>query len=115
MSIDYFGHSSRAPADAQKRIVHIRATHPEWFDTILLLYDAKGPGRFDDETAREFGVEGLQSRFMLSVNDKERFSDCLREALEYVYEVFGTDSLVITWGLDKIHPPLAHHPGVEVP
>ena len=115
MSIDYFGHSSRALADAQKRVAHIRAAHPEWFDHILLLYDPRPTdGPFAREIAREFGIDA-KTRFMLSVNDKERFSDCLREALEYVYEVFGTDSLVITWALDKIHPPLAHHPGLEMP
>ena len=105
MSIDYFGHSTRDAADAQKRIEHVRRAHPEWFDYILILYDAKPPGRFAAEIAREFGVESLKSTFMLSVNDKERFAECLDEALEFLYQVFGTDTLTLTHGLDMIRPP----------
>jgi len=115
MSIDYFGHSTRAVEDAQKRIVYARATHPEWFDGILLLYDAKPPSKpFGREISRDFGVEA-KSWFMLSVNDKDRFSECLADALEFLYEIFGTDTLTITWGLDMIKPALKTHPSSDLP
>ena len=52
------------------------------------------------ETAREFGIEA-RSLFMLSVNDKERFSDILPDALKFLYELFGTDTLVMTHGFDR--------------
>jgi hypothetical protein len=114
MSIDYFGHSTREVEDAQKRIAYARTTHPEWFDTILLLNDAKPPEKpFGREISRDFGVEA-KSWFMLSVNDKDRFSECLAEALEFLYEVFGTNTLTITWGLDMIKPPLKNHPGIAL-
>lgn len=104
MSIDYFGHSTRDVADAQRLIVRVRSEHPEWFDVVLLLYDARPMDRFGLETARDFGIEA-KSRFMLSVNDKERFSECLDDALDYLYRLFGADTLVITHGLDTIRPP----------
>jgi hypothetical protein len=107
MAIDYFGHSTRETGDAQRLILRARTEHPEWFDQILLLYDAKPmKGPFDREIAREFGIEG-KSHFMLSVNDKDRFWDCLDDALDYLYRLFGADTLVITHGLDTIRPPPA--------
>jgi hypothetical protein len=114
MSIDYFGHSTREVPDAQKRIAYARTTHPEWFDSTLLLYDATPPGKpFGLETSREFGVEA-KSWFMLSVNDKDRYNECLADALEFLYEVFGTDTLTITWGLDMIKPSIKNHPGMSI-
>jgi len=115
MSIDYFGHSTRAVEDARNRVAYARATHPEWFDNILLLCDAKPPGKpFGAEISRDFGVEA-KSWFMLSVNDKDRFSDCLADALEFLYEIFGTDMLTITWGLDMVKPALKTYPGIDLP
>jgi hypothetical protein len=115
MSIDYFGHSTREVADAQSRIAHARAAHPEWFDSILLLCDAKPPDKpFGREISRAFGVEA-KSWFMLSVNDKDRFDECLADALEFLYEIFGTDTLTITWGLDMIKPALRPHRGIDLP
>lgn len=105
MSIDYFGHTTRDAKDATALIAQARAAHPEWFDAVLLLYDAK-PFKypFEAETSREFGVDA-KSRFMLSVNDKERFSDVIEEALDFLYVLFGPDTLVITHGLDSVRPP----------
>lgn len=115
MSIDYFGHSTREVADAQNRVAFARASHPEWFSDILILYDAHGPGKpFGPEISREFGVEA-RSWFMLSVNDKDRFSECLADALEFLYEIFGTDTLTITWGLDMVKPALKSHRGIDLP
>jgi hypothetical protein len=90
MSISYFGHCKLPVAEAQRRIVFIRRAQPEWFDVILLLHDARAAdGPFDRELSREFGIDP-QSIFTLAINDKERFSDILRDALEFIYEVFGT-------------------------
>lgn len=36
--------------------------------------------------------------------DKER-PGAVREAVEAVYQVFGADDLVITWGNDLVRPP----------
>ena len=52
---------------------------------------------------------------MLSVNDKDRFSECLADALEFLYEIFGTDTLTITWGLDMIKPALKSWRGIDLP
>ena len=110
MAIDYFGHTTREPKDAQARIERARAAHPDWFDTILLLYDPRPLDKpFDAEISRQFGIEA-KCRFMLSVNDKERFGECLDDALEFLYEIFGTDTLTITHGLDTIRPPRRSHP-----
>ncbi len=115
MSIDYFGHSTREVEDAQKRVAYARATHPEWFDSILILCDARGPTKpFGPEISRNFGIEA-KCWFMLSVNDKDRYAECLADALEFLYEVFGTDTLTISWGLDMIKPPLKPHPGIDLP
>ena len=105
MAIDYFGHCREDAEQAAKRIARARAEHPEWFDVVLLLYDARPfKYRFEAEISREFGIEA-KSCFMLSVNDKKRFSDCLDDALDYLYRLFGSGNLVVTHGMDKIRPP----------
>jgi len=113
MSISYFGHCRLSVAEAQRRIAFIRRAHPEWFDVILLLYDARAAtGPFDRELSLEFGIDP-KSMFMLSINDKERFSGCLRDALEFIYQVFGTDDLVITREMEQVHPPRLPHPPMK--
>lgn len=115
MSIDYFGHSSRDVADAKRRTDYAHAAHPDWFGDILILYEPHAPRKpFDAQISREFGIEA-KSWFMLSVNDKERFSDCLNDALEFLYRLFGTDELVITHGLDSIRPPLGPYKAMPLP
>jgi hypothetical protein len=115
MSISYFGLCKLPVAQAQRRIGFIREAQPEWYDVILLLYDARAAdGPFDRELSREFGIDP-QSMFMLAINDKERFSDILRDALEFIYEVFGTDDLVITHEMELLHPPRQPHPPMKFP
>lgn len=111
MSIDYFGHTTRSPKDATALIAQARAAHPEWFDAVLLLYDPR-PFKypFEAETSRDFGIDA-KCRFMLSVNDKERFNEFLDDALDYLYALFGTGTLVITHGFDSIRPP--RNPGAS--
>jgi hypothetical protein len=114
MSVSYFGFSRLPVADARRRIAFIREQRPEWFDIILLLYDADAPQPpFGPEIAREF-IADPQSTFMLTINDKERFSAILRDALEFIYEVFGTDELVLTHQMEVVHPPLRRHPPMKM-
>jgi hypothetical protein len=114
MSITYYSFSKLPAAEAQRRIAHIRETRPQWFEVILLLYDAYPPQKpFGHEIAAEF-LAGTQSTFALAINDKERFSDILRDALEFIYVVFGTDDLVITHEMELVHPPVAPHPGLKI-
>ena len=109
MSISYYGFCKLPVAEAQRRIVFLRKQKPEWFDVILLLYDASKPhepvGR---EVASGF-IANPRSVFTLAVNDKEHFSAILREALEFIYEVFGTGDLVMTHEMELVHPPLRPH------
>jgi len=105
MAIDYFGLTTRDAKEATALIAQARAAHPEWFDVVLLLYDARRMnGPFDRELRDQFGIRA-KSMFMLSVNDKERFSDVLSDALAFLYRQFGTDTLVLTRGFESIHPP----------
>jgi hypothetical protein len=114
MSISYFGHCKLPVTEAQGRIAFIRQAQPEWFDVILLLYDARAAdGPFDRELSLELGIVP-QSMFMLAINDQERFSAILRDALEFIYAVFGTDNLVITHELELLHPPRRPHPPMKI-
>jgi hypothetical protein len=133
MAIDYTGHCRFSPAEAQKRIVHLRSLRPDWFKApqrppgligrlfgprewlqgVLLLTDASDPAPFGAEIAAGFGISA-RSHFLMSVIDKERLDEA-REAVELVYEVFGTEDLVITYGNDSVRPPLQSYPGVELP
>ncbi|PWR23318.1 hypothetical protein [Zavarzinia compransoris] len=111
MAIDYFGHTTLPIRDAQRLIDRARREQPAWFIHLLYLYDAGPLGPFGAEIAQGFGI-AARSRFMASVVDKERTAG-LPQALEELYRRFGTARLIITWGLDQIHAPLAAHPGDE--
>lgn len=112
MSIGYVGHCRLTPAEAQKRIDHIRAAHPEWFEEILHLGDARPPQKpFERELSQNFGVDPA-SIFMLDVYDKDRFDTCLQDALEFTYQVFGTKNLVLTRELDSIRKPEREYEGM---
>lgn len=114
MSISYYGFCKMPVAEAQRRIAFLRKQKPEWFDVILLLYDASRPHEpIGREIASEF-IADPQSVFMLAINDKERFSEILREALEFIYEVFGTDGLVMTHEMELVHAPLRPHPPMKI-
>jgi hypothetical protein len=103
MAIDYAGHCRLAVPEARRRIAEARRAHPDWFDFPFRLTEPRAPKDFDAEISREFGVEA-RSRFTLFVQDKERL-DALEDALDYLYDLFGPDNLVLTWGLDSIRPP----------
>ncbi len=112
MSIDYRGHCALPLEEARARIAFARQAKPEWFCDPLWLYDAKPLGLFDHEIALGFGIDA-RCTFLLSVFDKERMA-CLEEAIDFLYEVFGTEGLVITWGLDKPRPPRASCPPMAI-
>lgn len=112
MAIDFTGHCALPIAKAQKRIAFLRRARPDWFGGILNLTDAHGLGPFGLEIAAEFGI-AAQSRFSLFVLDKERLAEVGR-AVEFVYQVFGTDDLVVTWGNDSIRPPERPYPPMAI-
>jgi|GEM_PF-1532663 len=112
MAIDLFGHSALSRIETPKRIVRARAEHPEWFDGPLMLADAKKLGPFGAEIAQEFGIEA-KCQFGLFLHENEK-SELITPAAEYLYELFGTDNVVITHGMDTVWKPKAEHPGVDL-
>lgn len=112
MAIDLFGHSALPIPETQRRIVHARAARPEWFDGPLLLADARELGRFGAKIARDFGIEA-KCLFGIFLRQKEK-SDLITPAAEYLYELFGTDNVVITHGMDTVWKPKAQHPGQTI-
>jgi hypothetical protein len=56
----------------------------------------------------------IRNRCSCAINDKERFSEILRDALEFIYQVFGTEDLVITHELELLHPPRQAHPPMKI-
>ena len=112
MAIDYVGHCRLGEAETRKRIAYLRRQRPEWYGVVLELYDATDLGPFGAEIAEEFDIEA-QCRFLLHVLDKERL-DAVRDAVEFVYRVFGSDNLVVTWANDAIRPPLARYAAMDI-
>tara|TARA_R110000868_G_scaffold208192_5_gene457632 strand:- start:5 stop:340 length:336 start_codon:yes stop_codon:yes gene_type:complete len=110
MSISYFGHSALDLALTQRRIEHLRDARPDWFSGPLELTDARPPGPFGGEIAREFGIEA-QCIFSLHLRDKTRIAT-VHPALDFIYEVFGTGHIVMSWEMDRIHP--AATPGLDL-
>src|SRR5690348_13333072 len=104
MSIDYTGHCAFPRGEAQLRIDYLRRTRPDWYPGMHLLSDANPLGRFDAEIAREFGIEA-QCVFNIFLLNKDWWEES-HEAVEFIYEVFGTEKLVITYGNDTIRKPL---------
>jgi hypothetical protein len=112
MAIDFMGHCALPQAEAQRRIDYLRRQRPDWFGGVLHLTDAQGLGPFGHEIALTFGVDA-KCIFSLHLLNKDWLDEC-RDAVEYVYQVFGTDDLVITWGADSVRPPLARYRAIEI-
>ena len=112
MSISYYGHSALDIAATQRRIDYLRTARPDWFSGPLELGDARPLGRFGAEIARDFGIEA-QCLFALHVRDKVRIAT-VHPALDYVYEVFGTAHLVVSWEMDELRPPVAPSAGLAL-
>lgn len=112
MSIDYTGHCAFPKGEAQRRIDYLRRTRPDWYPDMHNLTDAHDLGPFDAEIARAFGI-AAQSVFNIFLLNKDWLEQS-REAIEFVYEVFGTRKLVVTYGLDSIRAPLRDYPGADI-
>jgi len=112
MSIDYTGHCAFPKGEAQRRIEHLRKARPDWYPGMHNLTDARDLGRFDAEIAREFGIEA-QCTFNIFLLNKDWLESSLG-AVEFVYEVFGTEKLVITYGNDSIRKPLREYVAMKI-
>jgi hypothetical protein len=112
MSIGYTGHCAFPIGEAQRRIDHLRRTRPDWYRDMHRLTDADDLGPFGAEIARGFGIEA-QCRFNLFLLNKDWLEQS-RDAVEFVYEVFGTEALVITYDDDAVRPPLCAYPGLTI-
>ena len=113
VAIDYTGHSAYPPGETTRRLAYARGEHPEWFGRILLLYDPSPPAApFVLGLSRQFGI-AAKCQFLMSVNDKQRLRT-VDDGIEFVYQLFGTENLVITWGMDSIRPPQAAYPGMAI-
>lgn len=114
MSIGYTGHCRLSVHAARRRLDHARAARPDWFGAILGLSDAEPiPEPFGRAIARDFGIDA-QSCFRLLVLDKTRFHTCLQPALDFLYAVFGTADLILTWELDHVRPAPAPCPPMRI-
>ena len=112
MSIDYYGHRALPIAEAQKRIAILRRHNPKWFGGMMELTDARQLSSSGTEIARGFGIEA-QSGFGLYLLDKTWLAEH-HAAVEFVYQVFGTDDLVISFGMDTIRPPISAYPAMAI-
>jgi hypothetical protein len=112
VAIDYTGHCAFPKGEAQRRIDYLRSTRPDWYPDMHDLTNARDLGRFDAEIAREFGIEA-KSVFNIYLLNKD-WLDESRDAIEFVYEVFGTETLVITYGNDAVRKPLREYPGLAL-
>ncbi|HEY0854473.1 MAG TPA: hypothetical protein VGD86_06575 [Devosia sp.] len=112
MAIDYTGHCAFPKGEAQRRIDYLRLTRPDWYPGMHNLTDARDLGRFDGEIAREFGIEA-KCVFNIFLLNKD-WLDASRDAVEFVYEVFGTEKLVISYGNDSVRKPMREYVGVKI-
>jgi hypothetical protein len=104
LSISYVAHSANPLRETQRRVDFLKRVRPEWFGGVLAVSDARKAGKFDRRVAFAFGIDS-RCQFSLHVLNKD-WLDTVREAIEYVYEVFGTEDLVVTFETDAIRPPL---------
>lgn len=113
MSLDYTGLCAFPEGEAQRRIAYLRRTRSDWYPDMHKLTDARPLGRFDAEIARGFGIEAqcIFNIFLLN----NGWAPHSPPAIEFVYEVFGTEKLVITYGLDSIRAPLRDYPAMDLP
>ena len=112
MSIDYTAHCAFPKGEAQRRIDYLRAARPDWYPGMHHLTNAGDLGPFGAEIAREFGIEA-QCVFNIFLLNKD-WLESSRHAVEFVYEVFGTQKLVITYGNDSIRAPLREYAAMEL-
>jgi hypothetical protein len=112
VSIDYYGHSALPIEETQRRIAFLRRKNPNWFGGMLDLTDARRLAHGGVEIARGFGIKG-ECGFGLYLLDKAWLEEH-HAAVEFVYQVFGTKDLVISYGMDAIRPPLHDYPPMAI-
>jgi hypothetical protein len=112
VSIDYYGHCSLPVADAQERIDFLRRRNPDWFGAMMELTNARPLSTSGVTIARGFGI-AAKSGFGLYPLDGARGADH-NAAIERVYQVFGTDNLVMSYGMDSIRPPEGEYPAMAI-
>jgi len=112
VSIDYYGHCALPIAKAQERIAFLRRQNANWFGSMMELTDARQLSPSGTEIARGFGI-AARSGFGLYLLDRFRFAEH-HAAVEFVYKVFGTDDLVISYGMDSIRPPVRDYPAMTI-
>ena len=104
MAISFVAHSAYPLKETQRRVDFLRRVRPEWFGGVLAVTDPRKAGKFDRRVAFAFGIDS-RCQFDLHVLNKD-WLETVRDAVEYVYEVFGTEDLVVTFETDSIRPPL---------
>ena len=112
MAIDYTGHCAFDNAEAQHRVDYLRRTRPDWYIGMHHLTDAKDLGPFGAEIARGFGIEA-RCNFSLHLLNKDWLEQS-SEAVEFLYEVFGTEKLVVTYGMDSVRAPRRQYPAMAI-
>lgn len=112
MSINYHGHSALDIERTQRCIDYMRDARPDWFSGPLELGCARPLGRFGAEIARDFGIKA-QCLFTLHVRDKGQIA-VVHPALDYIYQVFGTEFVVMSWEMDQPRPPVQASPGLKL-
>ena len=70
-------------------------------------------GRFGAEIARELRHRGAVPLQPVPAEQGRGWTQS-RDAVEFVYEVFGTEKLVITFGNDSVRPPLREYPALAI-
>ena len=112
MSIDFTGHCAYPIEEAHARIAYLRRTRPDWFFDMMHLTDAHDLGPFGHEIAEEFGIDA-KCAFSLHLLNSD-WVEHTGPAVEYIYQVFGTERLVITYGTDSIRKPEREYVAMKV-
>ena len=112
MPVDYYGHCALSVADAQDRIAFLRRTNPDWFGNMMQLTDARQLSPSGVTIARGFGI-AAKSGFGLYPLDPARAAEH-EDAIELVYRVFGTDDLVMSYGMDSVCPSVDDYPAMMI-
>jgi hypothetical protein len=107
--MDYYGHCALPVAEAQEWIAFLRRHNPAWFGDMMELTDARPLSPSGVKVAEGFGV-AARSGFGLFLRDRARIAEH-HAAVELVYQVFGTDGLAISCGMDSLRPPADEYPG----
>ncbi|MGQ3356969.1 MAG: hypothetical protein ACT6XY_21345 [Phreatobacter sp.] len=115
MSIGFTGHCSLAPEEAQARLRALAASRPDLFGGLYVLTPATAPPEpFGADISRDFGI-AARCWFRLLMPGKGRDGPPSPEVVELLYQVFGTDHLIVTWELDTVVPPPASCPPTTAP